>query len=418
MQLNDYLKKKSLIIFIFLVFSTIIYFLIIKQVIYPTIIPMVKNGVVNLFADWSVILNANICQEKGYDVYINNPCDLWGRRHGYGNILLYIPYISSFPNFYFIYLPLILNLIFLYSIISFFTFHNKIEYFCLFFIVLSVPVILAIERANIDVLIFLLVILISKNKNILINHLILILITLSKFYPICMIVIFLFKKKIKNIAINAIIFLLIISLFLFFQSESLIKLFDNKSQSSGFGIYNFSFQGGLDLLLNFNILINNKDYNFIKYLYLTLVLIFPLIITILLNFKNIVNNPSISKLLCENNFENRMYILSSTLILFCYFSFSNFPYREIFFLGLIPWMLKNRYLIENKFINLYFYIFIFKFFISTLLFFLVTNNIFPNLKAFMVFTKYCLDFYLIIIVFFIFLVSFKSFYKNLLTRTI
>ena len=418
MQLNDYLKKKSLIIFIFLVFSTIIYFLIIKQVIYPTIIPMVKNGVVNLFADWSVILNANICQEKGYDVYINNPCDLWGRRHGYGNILLYIPYISSFPNFYFIYLPLILNLIFLYSIISFFTFHNKIEYFCLFFIVLSVPVILAIERANIDVLIFLLVILISKNKNILINHLIIILITLSKFYPICMIVIFLFKKKIKNIAINVIIFLLIISLFLFFQSESLIKLFDNKSQSSGFGIYNFSFQGGLDLLLNFNILINNKDYNFIKYLYLTLVLIFPLIITILLNFKNIVNNPSISKLLCENNFENRMYILSSTLILFCYFSFSNFPYREIFFLGLIPWMLKNRYLIENKFINLYFYIFIFKFFISTLLFFLVTNNIFPNLKAFMVFTKYCLDFYLITIVFFIFLVSVKGFYRNLLTRTI
>ena len=63
---------------------------------------MVKNGVVNLFADWSVILNANICQEKGYDVYINNPCDLWGRRHGYGNILLYIPYISIIaPTYYF-----------------------------------------------------------------------------------------------------------------------------------------------------------------------------------------------------------------------------------------------------------------------------------------------------------------------------
>ena len=37
---------------------------------------MVKNGIINLFADWSVILNANICQEKGYDVYIDkNPND-------------------------------------------------------------------------------------------------------------------------------------------------------------------------------------------------------------------------------------------------------------------------------------------------------------------------------------------------------
>ena len=116
---------------------------------------MVKNGIINLFADWSVILNANICQEKGYDVYIDNPCDQWSRKHVYGDILLYIPFVKNFSNFYFIYLPIILNLIFLYIIIDFFKFEKKISYFCLFFIVLSAPVILAIERANIDIAIFL-----------------------------------------------------------------------------------------------------------------------------------------------------------------------------------------------------------------------------------------------------------------------
>ena len=44
---------------------------------------MVKSGIINLFADWSVILNANLCQEKGYDTYVNNPCDQWQRKHVY-----------------------------------------------------------------------------------------------------------------------------------------------------------------------------------------------------------------------------------------------------------------------------------------------------------------------------------------------
>ena len=370
---------------------------------------MVKNGVINLFADWSVILNANLCQEQGYDTYVNNPCDQWNRKHVYGEILLYIPFISSLSNFYFIYLPIILNLIFLYTIIGFFKFENKIEYICLFFIVLSAPVILAIERANIDITIFLLLILISKNKNILINYLILILTTISKFYPICMVIIFLFKKKIKKMSINIILFLLIIFLILYFQSESLIKIFDNRNQFSGYGIYNFSFKGVLNVLVNFKIIVNNKSYDLVKYFSLILLLIMPILLTIRFNFKNIFKNNSISKILNNDCFENRIYVLSSAVILFCYLSFSNFFYREIFFLGLIPWLLKNKHSTENKFINLYFYILISKFFISTVFIFLVMNNIFQSFNIFIVFAKYCLDFYLITIVLTVFLISVKNF---------
>ena len=413
-----YFKKNISIFLTFLFFSTIIYFLFTKQIIYPTIIPMVKNGVINLFVDWSVLLNANICEEKGYDVYFNNPCDQWGRPHVYGDILLNIPYIKKFPSFYFLYLPLMLNAIFLYSIINLFTFKNKTEYLCLFFIVLSAPVILAIERSNMDIVIFLLVILISKNKNILLNHLVLIFATLIKFYPICMIIIFLFKKEIKKVAINIVIFLLIIIMSFFFQLESLIKIFDNKSLITAFGIYDFSFKGGIDFLINFKITIYNKNYDFIKYLYVTLILIIPVLTTILLSFKSVFNNNSVSKLFFENNFENRMYILSSTIILFCYFVFSNFFYREIFFLGLIPWLLKYRHVIENKFINSYFYVLVFKFFASTLLIFLVQNNIFQSFNGFIILTKYCLDLYLIIVVLTIFLISVKSYYKNFLTQAI
>ena len=70
---------------------------------------MVKNGILFLFADWTVIVNANLCLEKGFDVFIKNPCDQWGRKHVYGEILLYLPFIDVLKKFYLFYFPIIVN---------------------------------------------------------------------------------------------------------------------------------------------------------------------------------------------------------------------------------------------------------------------------------------------------------------------
>ena len=406
------IKKIISNLIILLFFSTIIFYLISKQLIYPTIIPMVKNGVINLFADWSVIISANICDEKGFDVYFNNPCDQWNRKHVYGKILLYFPYIENFSKFYFIYIPIIFNLFFLYSVISFFTLQNKIEYLFLFLFILSAPVILAIERANIDIVIFLLVVALSKNKNLIISHLILIFTTITKFYPISLSIIFLLKKKIELVIINLLIFLLIVFVILFFQWQDIIKIYNNQNQFSGSGIYEFSFIGGLNFIKNLNIYFDNKDYNFIKYSYIFLTLIFPIFISVYLNLKFFLGTTFISNLFFKNNFENRLYILTSAIILVCYFSFSNFFYREIFFLGLIPGILKNKNKIDNKFLNFYFYILGIKFLISTIFIYIVTNDILFNLNPFIILTKHCLDFYLISIIFIIFLSSLKIFFTK------
>jgi hypothetical protein len=48
----------------------------------------------NIFTDWTVILQANLCYEKGFDVFLDNPCDYWQRKHVYGEILLYLPFIK------------------------------------------------------------------------------------------------------------------------------------------------------------------------------------------------------------------------------------------------------------------------------------------------------------------------------------
>ena len=329
-------------------------------------------------------------------------------------MLLKIPFIIKFPKFYFLILPIILNFLFIYTIVSFFNYKNKLEYLTIFLFLLSVPVILAIERANIDIIIFLLMVVIAKNQKLLINHLLLVLVTIAKFYPISMIIIFLFKKKLKNIILNIIIFFLVVLSILFLQSDQLIKIFNNQSQFSSSGIYGFSIFNWIDSIKDLNIYVKGKDYTWIKYLYIGIILLIPLTITIVLNLRNISTNKSISKLFFINSFENRLYILSTAVTLICYFSFSSYPYREIFFLGLIPWIIQEKNSINAKyFLNIYFYILSGKFLISTILIFIERNNIFSNFKPIIVITKHCVDFYLIAIILLIFLFAIRSLYKEL-----
>tara|TARA_B100000963_G_scaffold222691_1_gene194158 strand:+ start:301 stop:591 length:291 start_codon:yes stop_codon:yes gene_type:complete len=94
------MKRNIINIFLTTFFFGIIAFLIYKRIIYPTIIPMVSNGLLYLFADWSVIIKANVCFKDGIDVYIENPCDPWGRKHVYGQILLNLPLVENFKKLY------------------------------------------------------------------------------------------------------------------------------------------------------------------------------------------------------------------------------------------------------------------------------------------------------------------------------
>jgi len=412
-------KDKYLITFLTSIFFSIIIFLLIyKQIVYPTIIPMLQNGTINIFADWSAILNSNICQEKGFDVYIENPCDQWNRKHVYGEILLHIPFIEKFPKFYFLITPIIFNYLFIYIVIGFFNFKNKTEYLMIFLFLLSIPTVLAIERANLDIVIFIFVVFVAKNKQLLFNHLVMVFITISKFYPISLAIVFLFQKKLKSIVINTIVFFIIIFLILFFQSDQLIKIFENQNQLSGYkGMYEFSFLGAIKFIKSLNIYFGSKNYNWIKYVYIIILLVIPLFITFILSSKNFLKNDSISNLFFINNFENRLYILSTTIILFCYFFISNWVYREIFFLGLIPWIIKEKNSINDRyFLSFFFYILSGKFLITTLLIFIERNNFFSNFEAIMIITKHCVDFYLIMIVFFIFMRAIIFLCKHLIVN--
>ena len=383
-------------------FGIAIFFLISSKVVYPTIWPVIKNNTILLFHDWSYVVNSSLCFEKGYDVYLNNPCEKFSAKFIYGKILLYLPFVENNLKFYSIYLPIIFNVFFLYVCLSFFYVENKISYLIISSIfILSVPFLLVVERANIDILIVMIIFFIAKFKNIYLNVFFIILTSISKFYPICLNIIFFFNKSFKNFLKYFLLTNIIIFTFLFFQKESLIKIFENKSliTVSSTSAYNFSFSGILKSL---------NDVN--GFIILFCILIFILFIFFFI--KKILSNNNASDLLDSDIYENRLFILSSTTLIFCYFVFTNWIYREIFFLGLIPWIIKNNNNSNNNLPSLLLVLLCLKFILTTLIVYIDLNNLFPNFEPKLRFIKHSVDFFTLSPILTIIIFSMLNFFKK------
>ena len=358
---------------------------------------MTVGNTLSFFADWSAIVSANICEVRGIDVYSQNPCDKWGRAFVYGPILLSLPFVENLKSFYFIYLPLSINIIFVFTLVSFFNFRNKLKNFYIIIFLFSVSSILAIERANIDILIFLIMTMMALSRNLFVYYLCIICSALAKFYPLCLCIIFLFKKKLSKVLINLVTPCMIVLATLYFQREDLIKIYNYRQYFSSSSTYGFGLSAGLKSFIQ----INNIFFGFIFFI-VTSIYLFKL------NIK-IKNEQVINHFFSNNCYENRLFLLSSSTIIFCYFVFSGFIYREIFFFGLIPWIIKNYEISEKKSIfSFFFYFLILKFFTSSVLVFLNQNLILENYNLIINFLKHAIDFYLIILVTTIFLNLFYS----------
>ena len=403
-----FLQKNYKTLFLSILLSFIIFLLIYNKVIYPSISPMVKNGILFLFADWTVIVNANLCLEKGFDVFIKNPCDPWGRKHVYGEILLYLPFIDVLKKFYLFYFPIIMNFLFIYVFISFFNYKKSLKNYTFFFFVLSAPFLLAVERANNDILIFLIIFLVSKYRSLLTSHILILLGALSKFYPVCFGIIFLFKKEIKKILINLLLLSLFISIFIFFQFESLIKIFNTQTQFSAGNVYAFSFQSLIKTIGYFQLV---EDLKWVKTFFIVGFLLIPFLLIVYLFTSK--NNHFFREIFTSNIFENRIYIISSITLISCYFIFENYFYREIFFLGLIPWLLRYEDQ-ESNIKDFYYYFILFKFLLTTLIIFLVVgqNDLLLDFKPLLILLKHTIDFYLMTIIFLVLSISFYNFLKK------
>ena len=299
-----------------------------------------------IFRDWQVILSAANCSNLGYDVYSNNPCDPLKSLHVYGSILLKLPIKDFLQFFYLIALPLTINGFFVILILLNFQFNNKIDYLIIFLFLLSPSTLLLLERFNIDIFIFIVIILISYFRSNVVSYLLIMLVSMTKFYPIVLSIFFIIKNN-KNLKRIFFFFTTIITflIFIFYEKEAIVKIYNIQSQFTAYITTNFS----IFAIKNFFDKFYTLDWHVMLFLFLVSNIIFT-IYFIKKHGKNFFNDEKIDE------YKEILFILGIFILIFTYYVFSNFYYREIYIFCLIPLLLKKIISDKNIFCKFFLYL--------------------------------------------------------------
>ena len=322
-----------------------------------------------VYGDWTYVLDSVICYKKGANLISNNYCDVSNRPYHYGSIFLSLPFVDKFYNFYYLFFPLVFCL----STIIFLNYYFKpkkiIDFLIIALLIFSTPIMMSFERINIEILIFLILILICYVRNLYIIQFLVLLATSIKFYPIVSSIIFLTKKKNITLFLNIFFFLILASAIFFIEYKHLTEIYKisnlvEPQTVDNVGMYLFSFkllpELGRSTSLHLQFFNSYYCYIIINLILLTTFLYFILKINYFSsNEDNLIN-------LDENEFEDRLFLISSFMLIVIYFMTMNYLYKEIYFLGLLPF-LKKKLSLKNKYINLIYKLILIKFIILTFL---------------------------------------------------
>ena len=280
-----------------------------------------------LFSDLVVIIPnlEELAKWNLFDSEKVSSTELFNRYMNYPVIWVYIfSFISWFGN-----PAIIIGVIQLFIYILFakiILLQTKKNFYLYLFMLFSPPMLLMLERGNMDCIIFFLLFFSFLSKNYLSGFLLGLAASL-KVYPIFILPFYFFFKKLNKSFFIGFIITLPLILWTFFQLNILIGQ-TPISFSTSFGIYSFALLIIKALKEIFSIII---EKNYIFYFYLISIFIF-LILSLIFNFFFKKDIKKILKVL-ENNKQNLMlFILSSTTTILIFFAFSNWAYRIIFLL--------------------------------------------------------------------------------------
>jgi len=219
---------------------------------------------------------------------------------------------------------------------------NK-NFYLYFFILFSPPLLLMMERGNMDCFIFFLLFtsILTKNYS---SGFLLGLAASLKVYPIFILPFYFFFKKFNKKFFIGFIITLPLILWTFFQLNILIGT-TPISFSTSFGIYSFALFLVKALREVFYIEI---EKNYIFYFYSISILLF-LFLSLIFNFLFKKDLNKILEILDYNKLNLMIFILSSTMTILIFFAFSNWAYRIIFLLPATLIYLNNLKKINDLF---------------------------------------------------------------------
>jgi hypothetical protein len=279
------------------------------------------------YADLRTVQGLIFSMSHGFDPYFSNPGDPWGRTLNYPSIWIFIANIFSL-HLEWNYLIFVSAYVFVYIIICLFLIY-KYPSICLLLIILSGSSLLAIERGNIDLIIFNLLY-ISSVAPIFLSLLLIIFATILKIYPIFSIISIYNNKKILLFS------LLIASLYFASRVPELLKIINNTPVSSYISYGAPSIAKALA-----NKLYGLTSFKIITLLNHSLLIAFFLIAIAFVVGKNKeINSLFQCKLYSEN--ELKLFLIGSSIYLFTFIISSNWDYRLIFLIFCIPFINKIK----------------------------------------------------------------------------
>ena len=286
------------------------------------------------FSDLDAISRAVTSKQEGFNPYIDNPYDLTSRKYVYTSIWLHIFDLFvlnkkiNFQVFNFL-------LIYLYALIYLklaFDINKKSFSIILSILFFSSASMLAVERLNTDIIIFILIYFIALTNSFKIQLIFYLTALYGKLYPIFSVFIFYKNKKI-------LLFMIFLSfLLLFLIREEIFLLIKNGNEVAlnfAYGVPTLT-KGALYYSKKFDFFLNDQNYKIFKYIMIFLASIYATFI-VLIKFK------FGEKLLVKKiTLEEKLFICGGGIFIGRFINFSNIDYGLIFLVFALPYLLKDK----------------------------------------------------------------------------
>ena len=402
--------------------------ILISLLFFLLIIFVINNEYVSKFIWWFPELFGDLktpikwleCNNLGLNFYEdrNSFMECAKREFNYGKIFFEIPYSERLNFFYINVLPYLLIFLSIYLIVTTFAIQNYNSLIILILVIFNPSSFLLYSGANIDLLIFVLLVFTVLNRFYIINWALYFFLTFTKIYPIILFLNIFFEnenRSIKKIFIIFIIIFIISISYLYFNYSEYIYFLKNLSGAKAGYHYLFSLNSSAKILKYL------FDLNYIVLLLLTYLLFFYLITKAYKKISLDLNKD----ILHEINFyslEFKLFIISSYLSIICFIFFSNFFHREIFLIGILPLIFKlgislKKFpfqIILNIYLAKLFYSYIYSYFnVNDGIQYIDGQRIFSNLFILIISLKSIIDYSLMIMITALSLYLINLFYKNL-----
>ena len=324
----------------------VLYFLFSQSYIYTFFVSNSGSG--GFFSDWEYIAQGLECKSN------LKKCDF-----NYGGIFLLLPYTDQLNFFYYKIVPILFIILFVAYVIKIIDLKNQGYVFLTLLLIFNPSTLLALERANTDVLFFIILLTICYSRIYFLNFILINFSFLAKYYPITFFVNYFIEKKDRtNIKSLLLVFisLFLCLVFIYFDKDGLKGLLGKPGETyfrigAGWEYY-FSIKA-IPRIIRYIF-----DYNYIFILVVWYSFFIYLTFKIYKYFKyhNVFRHLSLDRI------EDKFFILGINTLFLCFILFSNYYYREIFLIASLPLVIKLKDEIKLPQINYLFKFIVLRYF--------------------------------------------------------